>query len=99
MAARCVGERLDAEALGCVMAGRDEVDAELLRGREVRLLGLARQEGVEALVRGPDQVVAGGAGRDGEALDPVGPVGEDERLPVDRVAHPRGQLVDRDAVE
>ena len=66
---------------------------------EVRLLGLARQQRVEALVRGADQVVAGCAGRDGEALDPVRPVREDERLPVDGVRHPRRQLADREPVE
>ena len=79
-------ERLDAESLGRMVAGRDQVDAELPRGGEVRLLGLAREERIEALVGGPDQVVTGGAGRDGEALDPLGAVREDERLPVDRVA-------------
>ena len=46
----------------------------------VRLLGLAGEERVEALVGGADQVVAGGPGRDGEAPDPLGAGREDERL-------------------
>ncbi len=81
------GERLDAEPLGGVVAGCDQVDPELLRGREARLLGLAREERVEALVRSPDQVVPRGARRDREALDPLGAPGEDERRPVDGVRH------------
>ena len=93
------GERLDAEPLGRVVAGGDQVDAELLRGGEVRLLGLAGEERVEALVGGADQVVAGGTGRDGEAPDPLGAVGEDERLAVESVGDARRQLLDREAVE
>ena len=77
------GERLDAESLGRVVTCRDQVDPELPRGGEVRLLRLAREERVEALVGGPDQVVAGCTGRDREALDPFRPVREDERLPFD----------------
>ena len=93
------GERLDAEALRRVVAGCDQVDAELPRCGEARLLGLAGEERVEALVRGADQVVAGRAGRDGEALDPLRAVGEDERLAVERVGDARRQLRDREAVE
>ena len=86
------GERLDAEPLGRVVAGGDQVDAELLRGRVVRLLGLAGEERVEALVGGADQVVARCTRRDREAPDPVGPVAEDERLAAERVGDPGRQL-------
>ena len=51
----------------------DQRDAELARRVEVRLLGLACDERVVALVRGRDQVVAGAAGRDRDALDPLRP--------------------------
>ena len=59
------------------------MDAELARGVQARLLGLAREEEIEAIVCGLDQVVAGGACRDRDALDRLRPVGEDERLAVD----------------
>ena len=65
------GERLHAEPLGRVVPGRDQVDPELLRGREAGLLGLAGEERVEPLVGCPDQVVPCCTRRDGEALDPI----------------------------
>ena len=73
-------ERLHAEPLGRVVAGRDEVDAELARGLEARLLGLAGEEEVVALVRRLDQVAAAAAARDRDALDLLGAGGEDDRL-------------------
>src|SRR5262249_47851377 len=44
------GERLDAEALGGVVAGRNQMDAELACGVQARLFGLAGDEAVVALV-------------------------------------------------
>ena len=48
-------ERLHAEPLGRVVAGGDEVDPELAGGLQARLLGLAGEEQVVALVRRLDQ--------------------------------------------
>ena len=56
-----------------MVPGRDEVDPELPGRLQRRLLGLAGDEEVVALVRRLDQVVAGGAGRDRDALDPLRP--------------------------
>src|SRR4029079_9892711 len=92
-------ERLDPEALRRVVTGRDEVDPELLGGRVVRLLRLAREESVEALVVVADQVVARCTGRDRETLDPRWPEREDDRLARNRLAHPRRPLLDRDTRE
>src|SRR4051812_30335217 len=79
-------ERLNAERLGCVVAAGEEVDAELAGGLQGRLLGLARDEGVEALVRGLDQPRSAAAGDDRDTFDPLGPRGEDERLGPGRLA-------------
>src|SRR5690349_2421409 len=78
------------------MARGDQVDAELLRGRVVRLLGLAGEKRVEALVSGADQVVARGAGGDGEPRDPVRAGAEHEWLAPERVEDTSGQLGDRE---
>ena len=92
-------ERLDAEPLGRVVSRREQVDPELARGRGARLLRLAGEEGVVALVRGPDEVVPGGPGRDGEALDlPVAAAQHERRAP-DDACDARGEVVDRDGVD
>ena len=78
------------------MAARDEVDPELARGLEARLLGLAGEEEVVALVRGVDQVAAGRARADRDPLDPLRAVREDERLAADRLADAGGELLDAD---
>ena len=70
------GEGLNAEPLGRMVPRGEQVNAELLGGGVVRLLGLTGEERVEALVGSADQVVAGRAGCDGEAADPLGPVVE-----------------------
>ena len=54
-------ERLHAEPLGRVVAARDEVDPELACGLQARLLRLAGEEEVVALVRRADQLAAGAA--------------------------------------
>ena len=82
------GERLDAEALGRVVAGCDQVDAELARRRPARLLRLAGQQRVEALVRRPDEVVTRAARRDRKAPDLPVSAGEDERRALDRRGDP-----------
>ena len=76
------------------MAAGDEVDPELAGGLQARLLRLAGEEEVVALVGGVDQVAAGGARADRDALDPVRAVREDERLAADRLADTGGELVD-----
>ena len=73
-------ERLHAEPLGRVVAGCDEVDPELAGGLQARLLGLAGEEEVVALVRRLDQLAAGAARADRDPLDPLRAVREDERL-------------------
>ena len=70
------GEGLNAEPLGRMVPRGDQVNAQLLGGGGVRLLGLTGEERVEALVGGADQVVAGGSGCDREAADPLGPAVE-----------------------
>ena len=75
--------------------GRDEVDPELPRRLQRRLLGLARQEEVVALVRRFDQVVAGGAGRDRDSLDALRPMREHERLALHGALDPARELLDR----
>ena len=82
-------ERLDAQPLGRVVTGRDEVDAELARGLQARLLRLAREEEVVALVRRLDQLAAGRTRADRDPLDPLRAVREDERLAADGLADPR----------
>ena len=89
-------KRLDAEPLGRVVPGGDEMDPELPRSLEARLLRLARQEEIEAIVRGLDQVVARAAARDRDSLHALRPVREDERLPAGDAANPVDELVDRE---
>src|SRR5215211_943304 len=87
-------ERLHAEPLGRVVPGGNEVDPKLPRRLQRRLLGFARDEEVVALVRGLDDVVAGGAGRDRDALDPLRPVREDKRLALDGLLDPAHDVRD-----
>ena len=62
-------ERLHPELLRRMVPRGKQVDPELAGGRGAGLLRLAGEERVVALVRRLDEVVAGGAGRDGEASD------------------------------
>ena len=72
-------QRLDAEALRGVVACRDQVDPELAGRGPARLLRLAREKRVVALVRGTDEVVAGATARDRHAPDLLVPASEDQR--------------------
>ena len=92
-------ERLHPVAFGRVVPCRDQVDAELARGRLTRLLGLPGEQRVEARVCGANQIVPCPSGRDGEPLDPFGAVGEDERRPPDNRFDALGELGDRDGRE
>ena len=66
-----LGQRLDAEALGRVVPRGDQMDAELAGGRRARLLGLAGEQRVVALVGGLDQIRGRAAGRDRDPTDLV----------------------------
>ena len=87
-------ERLDADSLGCVVSCGHEVDAELARDVEARLLRLAGEEEVVPLPCGVCQVLPCAAGHDRRPLHQVGPVGEDDRLAVEGVLYPPDELVD-----
>ena len=71
---------LHAEPLGRVVAGGDEVDPELAGDLQARLLGLAGEEEVVALVRRLDQRAPRPTRADRDPLDLLRPVREDERL-------------------
>ena len=68
-ARRGARQRLDAEPLGRVVAGGDEVEPELAGEVERRLGGLAGQEEVVALARRLGRVAGGAARDDRHALD------------------------------
>ena len=77
------------------MAGRDEVDSGLLGGVLRRLRSLAGQEAVVAPGDGVGQMPRGAARADRDALDRLGAVGEDQRWPVQPLAHAGRELVHR----
>ena len=62
------------------MAPGEEVDAELARGVQCRLLRFAGDERVIAFVRGLDQTCAAAPRDHGDALDLLRPFSEDEGL-------------------
>src|ERR1043166_7405110 len=74
------------------------MNAELARGRQGRLLRLAGDERVVALVRGLDETRAAAARDHRDALDPPGPLREDDRSAPGRRLEPPRQLVDRDGL-
>ena len=76
------------------MAGGYEVDAELARGVQARLLRLPGEEGVVARVRRLDQVVARRAGRDRDPLDPLRAMREDRRVALHGAQDPLLEVLD-----
>src|SRR6476659_1656768 len=92
---KLLGQRFDAELLGRVMPGGDEVDPELLGEVEARFGGLAGQVQVVALGGRLRQVALSAAGDDRDATEVLGAFGEDEWLAADPLAHPGEELVAR----
>ena len=89
-------ERLHAEPLGRVVTARDEVDPELACRLQARLLRLAREVEVVALVRRADQLAARAARADRDALDPLRAMREDERVAVEQPRDAADELLDAD---
>ena len=85
-----------AESFGRVVSGGDEVDPQLAGRLQARLFRLAREVEVVALVSGADHLAARAAGADRDALDLLGTVSEDERLPADRFADSADELLESD---
>src|SRR5262245_47477524 len=88
-------ERLDADTLRRVVAGRDEVDAELARGVEARLRRLAGEEEVVAVASRFGQIPCGATRDDRCAIDPLRPLREHDRLAPDLLADALLELGDR----
>src|SRR3954447_11706153 len=93
-----VAETAHAEGLGGVVAGGEEVHAGLPRAGHRPLDRLAGDERVEAGGDRVLEVVGAGAGDDADGPHAGGAVREGERLAVGRLAHPRDELVGRDAI-